>query len=60
MSITMYVAYACVCGVIGSMIFQSKNRPPYQGAVIGLVFGVFGILFLALYRKLDPPARPAA
>jgi Short C-terminal domain len=48
-----------VSGIAGSLIAQSKNRPPWQGAVLGFVLSILGVFIIALLPKL-PEAGAAS
>jgi len=41
------VAYLCVFCGFGSYISSTKNRPQIEGAILGAVFGPFGLIVAA-------------
>jgi uncharacterized membrane protein YeaQ/YmgE (transglycosylase-associated protein family) len=42
-----------VCGIVGGMIYQSKNRPFVRGFLWGLIFGVIGIIVTLVKKPLE-------
>jgi uncharacterized membrane protein YeaQ/YmgE (transglycosylase-associated protein family) len=49
--LVLWLVIWAICGIFGAMIFQSKNRAPWQGALLGFVLGVFGLLIAAVFPK---------
>ena len=43
-----------VCGVVGAVLAQSKNRSPLTGGLVGLLGGPIGVFVLACLSKLGP------
>ena len=43
-----------VCGVVGAMLAQSKNRSALTGGLVGLLGGPIGVFVLACMSKLGP------
>jgi hypothetical protein len=48
----LLLVFWVVCGVIGAVIAQSKNRSSLTGGLIGLIGGPVGVLIVACERKL--------
>jgi hypothetical protein len=51
------ISQAVICAIFAALIAPSKNRNPGSDAVIGLIFGIFGVLYVATRSK--EPERPA-
>jgi hypothetical protein len=47
-------------GIGGSLIAQSKNRPPWQGALLGFVLGILGVFIIAVMSKQPAPTASQA
>jgi hypothetical protein len=57
----IYVFWALVGGILGAVIAQSKNRRPWEGALLGVLLGLIGVLIVALLPKVvEAPAGPGA
>lgn len=52
---TVLLVFAIVCGVLGALIMQSKNRSPLAGAAVGFLFSLVGLLVLACFSKRPAP-----
>jgi hypothetical protein len=48
----IYVLWCLVGGILGAVIAQSKNRKTWQGALLGVLLGLIGVLIVALLPKL--------
>src|SRR5206468_8091992 len=43
-----------ICGVLGAVLAQSKNRSPLTGGLVGVLGGPIGVFVLACLRTLGP------
>lgn len=41
-----------ICGIVGALIAQTKNRRPWVGALLGGALGLVGILIVACLPRL--------
>jgi hypothetical protein len=48
---------AMICGTVGALIAQSKNRSPADGAILGGLLGIIGIFIMACLSKLPEGER---
>jgi uncharacterized membrane protein YeaQ/YmgE (transglycosylase-associated protein family) len=40
-----------ICIIAGALISQSKNRPPWEGALCAALLGIIGVVILACLNK---------
>jgi hypothetical protein len=58
----IYVFWCLIGGILGAVIARSKNRKTWEGALLGVLLGLIGVLIVALLPKVSdtpPPASPA-
>ena len=53
------VAWVVVFTFLGSWVSCQKHRRPEEGAILGLLFGPFGVLLEALLPTLQPAPPPS-
>jgi|TARA_A100000164_G_C21765461_1_gene703706 asparagine N-glycosylation enzyme membrane subunit Stt3 len=56
-----YLAYLFVLilfGLLGRYVNKTKGRSKYNGLMIGLFFGILGVIILALRPKAKPKQSP--
>ena len=52
--VSAWLAGWWACGFFTSRIFKRKNRDPGKGWVVGLIFGIWGVLFATLLQPRLP------
>ena len=57
--------WCLIGGILGAAIAQSKNRKTWEGALLGVLLGLIGVLIVALLPRVgdtptptSPPALP--
>jgi hypothetical protein len=59
-SIAVGILFWClVGGILGAVIAQSKNRSAWEGAFLGVLLGLLGVLIVALLPKIAESQTPA-
>ena len=57
----LYVLWCLIGGILGAVIAHSRNRKTWEGALLGVLLGLIGVLILALLPKgSDTPTPPPA
>tara|TARA_A100001015_G_scaffold289582_1_gene361607 strand:- start:56 stop:271 length:216 start_codon:yes stop_codon:yes gene_type:complete len=56
--IIAYLFVAISFGLLGRFINKTKGRSKYNGFMVGLFFGILGVIILALRPKAKPKQSP--
>jgi hypothetical protein len=51
MAATIFFGMGIECAMTGAMIAAGKDRPPWQGAALGFLLGLVGLLIVALLPR---------
>lgn len=58
MTMGLLVALSIVCGIVGALLHEHRGHDRINGFIIGALFGVFGLAYIAL-RPAAPSPLPA-
>jgi len=51
MYLTWYLVGASIMAILGALVFQTKNRSPWKGALLCFLLGLIGLLIAACLNK---------
>jgi hypothetical protein len=56
----IYVLWCLIGGILGAVIAQSKGRKTWQGALLGVLLGLIGVLIVVLLPKVGETPAPSS
>jgi hypothetical protein len=59
-AVWIYVLWCLIGGILGAVIAQSKNRKTWEGALLGVLLGLIGVLIVALLPKVSDTPPPTS
>jgi sulfite exporter TauE/SafE len=57
MTLAILVTIGLICGVLGAVLHEHRGHDRVNGFIIGALFGVLGLAYIAL-RPATSPSRP--